>query len=186
VGSENRTPSDEREKNFERVWRLFQEHDVFIRSVIRFTLRNPSEVDDFFQELFLSLAMNPPPEELKSPRGYLYRYIMERSLDWCRAHARRKKRLRQVDLDADPQSDHKAAETIVSQSEEVRILFDRIQEHLSRNEARAILYRFKYDCTLEETAKTMGLKPRTVIRYVCTGLKKLRELVNKKESEEQP
>jgi RNA polymerase sigma factor (sigma-70 family) len=176
---------DEREKNFELAARLFREHEAFIRSVIRFALRDPSEADDFFQELFLSLALNFPSEEIKSPRGYLYRLIMERAYDWGRTQARRKKRLRQVDLDADPPSDHKAAEVIVSQGEEARILFQRIQEHLRRNEARAILYRYKHDYTLEETAEKMGIKPRTVIRYVCTGLKKIRELVNKKESEEQ-
>ncbi len=185
MGSENITPLDEREKNFERVWRLFREHEVFIRSVIRFALRNPSEADDFFQELFLSLALNPPSEEIKSPRGYLYRLIMERSIDWSRTHLRRSKRLRQMSQEIDPQAGHSAADTIVSQNEQVRLLFDRIEQHLKHNQARAILYRYKYNYTLEETAEKMGLKPKTVIRYVSIGLKKLRELIKQKESEEQ-
>ena len=175
---------DERENNIERVWGLFEEHEAFIRSVIQYALGSPSEVDDFFQELFLSLAFNPPPEELTSPRGYLYRYIMERSLDWRRSLSRRKKRLRQVSLDVDPPSDHKTAEAVVSQNEQIGILFEQNEKHISRNEARAIFYRFKYDWTYEETAKKMGLKPRTVVRYICTGLKKLRKRLNQKESKE--
>ena len=181
---ESSTFLDEREKNFERVWGLFEEHEAFIRSVIQYALGNPSEADDFFQELFLSLAFNPPPEELTSPRGYLYRYIMERSMDRRRSLSRRKKRLRQVSLDVDPPSDQKTAESIISQGEQIGILFEQIKKHISRNEARAIFYRFKYDWTYEETAKKMGLKPRTVVRYICTGLKKLRERLNQKESEE--
>lgn len=184
MGSQNTTPLDEREQNFERAARLFREHEAFIRSVIRFALRNPSEADDFFQELFLSFALKPPAEEIKSPRGFLYRLIMERAIDWHRAQGRRSRKLQQMRLEIDPKPEHKPVEAIVSQTEEVGLLFDRIREHLKKNEARAILYRFQLDYTLEETAEKMGLKPKTVIRYICIGLKKIRELVSDKERTE--
>ena len=72
------------------------------------------------------------------------------------------------------------------QTEEAQQLINQIQQHLSENEAKAILYRYQHECTLEETADKMGLQPKTISRYVSVGLKKIREIVKNKERADKP
>ncbi len=181
MGSEKRTPSEGSGANFEWASRLFEEHGAFIRSVIRFAVSDSSEYEDFYQDLYLSFALNPFTEELRNPRGFLYRVIVDRAKDRYRIQSRRRRwryelfyLARQEYIDRPEGSD-------VIRHEEAQALFHRIETHLSRNEARAILYRYKYDYSLEETAREMGVKPKTISRYISVGLKKMKHFLHKKE-----
>ena len=184
MGSENRTPSDERGKNFEWANHLFKEHEGFIRSVIQFAIRNPSETEDFFQELYLYFIRKPPSDEIRNLQGFLYRVIIDRAKDWHRRQSRRQQKRHQlVHLVRQEQTDQRA-ETDFLRREEARELFTQIERHLQKNEAKAIVYRFKHEYTLDETAREMGLQPKTISRYVSVGLKKIRELLKDKERAE--
>jgi RNA polymerase sigma factor (sigma-70 family) len=177
VGSEKNSPSQTEARK--RASCLFQEHEDFIRSVIRFAIRNPADADDFYQDLYLSFILNPPADEIRKPRGFFYRLIRERAKDWYRKHARRQKKMKELFLQTDLQTEP-SPQAVFADAEEMAALFDKIESCLKTNEGRAILYRYKYDYTLEETAQKMGIKPKSVVRYTCTGLKKIREIFQKR------
>lgn len=184
MGSENRTPSEKRGKNVEWASRLFEEHEGFIRSVIHFAVQNPSEADDFFQELYLYFVLKPPSEEIRNPQGFLYRVILDRAKDWHRRQTRRQQKQHQLADQVRRRQTDRTAEADFFKQEEAQILFDQIEQYLQTNEAKAILYRFKYEYTLDETARKMGLQPKTISRYVSVGLKKIREILKHKERAE--
>ena len=184
MGSENRAPSEERGQNFEWANYLFKEHEGFIRSVIRFAIRNPSETDDFFQELYLYFVRKPPSEEVRNPQGFLYRVIIDRAKDWHRRQSRRQQKRHQLVHQARQEQSNEGAETDFFRREEVQELFVQIERHLQANEAKAILYRYKHEYTLDETAREMGLQPKTISRYISVGLKKIREILKDKERAE--
>jgi hypothetical protein len=52
-----------------------------------------------------------------------------------------------------------------------------IKRHLRHHEAQAIIERYGCNHNGHDIAKTTRIKKRTLSRYVCTGLKKLRQLV---------
>lgn len=184
MGSENTAPSEERGNNFEWANHLFKEHEAFIRSVIGFAIQNPSETDDFFQELYLYFVRKPPLEEIRNLKGFLYRVIIDRAKDWHRRQSRRQQKRYQLVHQIRQEQTDERAESDFFQREEARELFHQIERHLQENEAKAILYRYKHDYTLDETAREMGLQPKTISRYVSVGLKKIRELLKDKERAE--
>ena len=55
-------------------------------------------------------------------------------------------------------------------------IFQAVNHHLSKKEAKAITYRYKDNCTIQETADQMNIKARSVSRYVSVGIKKLKTI----------
>lgn len=181
MGSEKNTPPEQGAELRNRADRVFLEHEDFIRSVIRFAIQNPSDRDDFYQELYLSFVLDPPTEEILKPRSFFYHLVLKRASDWYRNQSRRQKVLQKFYRRAQIDPEQKETESIVSEREEIAVFFRRVQESLQTNEGRAILYRYKDHYSLKETALKLGVKPETAARYICSGLKKLREMFYKKE-----
>lgn len=175
MGSEKKSPPAQQAEAREQASRLFQEHEDFIRSAIRFAIRNPSETDDFYQDLYLSFVLNPPVKPIQKPQGFFWRLVMERATDWYRNQGRRRRMLKELYRRAQLSAEQRETESTLSDTETIAALFEQIKSFLKTGEGQAIIYRYKYHYTLEETAQKMGIKPQTVIRYVCTGLKKIRE-----------
>lgn len=180
MGSEKNTPPEQLAAIREQASRLFQEHEGFIRSAIRFVIQNPSDRDDFYQDLFLSFILDPPFGDIQKPRGFFYRLVHERASDWYRNQARRRKALLKFYRQARIDAVEKGAEPVVSDADELAVFFEKVQTHLKTNEGQAILYRYKENYTLKETALKLGVKPETAARYICSGLKKIRKVFSNK------
>ena len=168
------------QSNVDLAEKVFEEHGDFIRLIIRFNVNNEAEAEDLFQDFFLSLISKPIPEEVQDVRGFLYRLASDKTKDAFRRIERYQARIhryaerRRRVIDSSP-------ENAVIQIEETEKMFELIRKRLPPSEVRAVTLRYRNNRDIGEVAKKMGIKPRTVSRYVSAGLKKLRQVfsVNK-------
>jgi RNA polymerase sigma factor (sigma-70 family) len=63
----------------------------------------------------------------------------------------------------------------VTQAEEVRRIAGLVGKLLPAHEARAVIERYVYGHSTTEVASRMQVKERTVARYTCVGLKRIRQ-----------
>jgi RNA polymerase sigma factor (sigma-70 family) len=155
---------------------LFLEQGEFIYSVIRYTASNNEYIDDLFHDLFLFFVAKPIPNEVLNIRGYLYKVILDKIRDWQRSYIRHQTKIRyywEVKLEQQTSSYREA-----EQYENAQKILSLIEKHLSKTEAKAITLRYRNQHTIEEVAKEMDIKPRSVSRYISVGLKKARVLLN--------
>lgn len=155
---------------------LFIEQGEYIRSIVRYASSSNEYTDDLVHELFLFFAAKPVPDDVVNIRGYLYKVIIDRVRSWQRSHARRQARLRQYQevklkqLTALRRGDQ--------QDEDAKKIMGLIERHLSRTEIRAIVLRYQDRYEIEDVAREMNVKPKSVSRYISVGLKKIRQLLN--------
>ena len=158
----------------DQVERIFKEHGDFIRAVIRFNVRNEMLSEDLFQDLFLSLILKPIPEGVRNTKGFLYRLVCDSIKDAYRRIYRYQRRLnRYAERNTHRMECH--PENILIEMEEVKKMFELIEKHLSQREALAVKLRYRDDYDTTKIAEKMGVKPGSVNRYVCVGLKKVRQ-----------
>jgi RNA polymerase sigma factor (sigma-70 family) len=164
----------------ERAAEVFDEHGDFIRSVIHFHVRNKTEAEDLFQDLFLSIVAKPIPDEVRNVKGFLYKLITDTIKDAYRRIIRYQTRIhRYAEYHLRIIESHPAAGLI--DVEEAKKMYDLIERHLPTKEALALKLRYKHNCDMEEVAEKMGVKTRSVSRYVSIGLKKIGHVLDKKQ-----
>ena len=162
--------------NIDQAMKVFEEHGDFIHTVIRFHVRNAAEVDDLFQDFFLSLISRPIPKEVQNVRGFLYRVLSDKVKDRIRRIERYHARIYRYAACLE-RTINDAPENAAIEAEETERMFRLIQRHLSRSEALAVTLRYRNHCNTKEIANKTGVKPRSVSRYVSVGLKKLRQAI---------
>ena len=166
--------------NVERATELFDEYGDFIRAIIRFHVGNEVEAEDLFQDLFLSIVARPIPEEVRNIKAFLYKLISDSIKDNFRRINRYKTRIRRyAECYLHIVDNHPAAGLI--DVEETIKMFDLIERHLPTKEAMAVTLRFRDNCDTGEVAEKMGVKTRSVSRYVSIGLKKISHVLDKKQ-----
>ncbi len=152
------------------------EHEPAIRAMIRRHAGNKDEEDDIYQNLYLSLVCNPAPVPLANTLAYLNTVIKNDVID----AARRRKSYQEMisrygvsriydETETDPQA-------VVIREEEMQRIAAFV-ESLPAHEARAVAERYGYGHTTTDTAKRMSVKERTVSRYLCIGLRHIRQAV---------
>lgn len=157
--------------------KIFAEHGTFIRNVMLSKIEPYSQinVDDMYQDLFLSLVSRPIPPNVNNIKAYLYRAIINDIYNSIR-RLKNYKKLKKKYFDYLNFSINKSDSVNASNIEErLDILFQDIEGHLSSPEIRAIKLRYKEGYNIEEVAKKMSVKKESVSRYVCIGLKKIRQ-----------
>lgn len=163
--------------NVERAMKIFAEHGDFIRSVIDFNVRNKALSEDLFQDLFLFFVSKPIPEEVQCVRGFLYKVITDGIKDTLRRIDRYQTRVHRY-------AEHQkfiienCPENSIIEAEEIGRMFELIERRLPLSEARALTLRYKNSCDTAEVAKIMGIKSRSVSRYISIGLRKVRYILN--------
>ena len=161
---------------------IFERYGVLIRATIAANVGDDSEADDIFQDLFLALVRRPIPSNLPYIEAYLYRLIVNDIIDTDRRTKNYQARIhRYSDLTCVQVQEDVAADETAIQLEEVQRMFELIIKRLQRHESKAVIASL-VDCH-RHAARKMGVKKRTFYRYVCTGLKKIREYVDKNEGE---
>ncbi len=169
---------DECGYSVEAAAKIFLQHGEYIRMVIRQKVRNKTEVEDLFQDFFLSLVSRPLPLDVRNIRSYLYRAIMNDIVDSRRRlrlyHAAIREHhayLVSTNAQEDPGS-------ILADIEETVKFFESIEGRLNSSEAQAVILRYRDNCSKKEAARKMKVKPQTVSRYLSVGLNKLREFLS--------
>lgn len=164
-------------KNVGLAAETFSEYGDFIRSVIRYYVNNEAEAEDLFQEVFLFVVSKPIPSNVRNIKGFLYKLVYDIIRDAFRRIDRYQARLRRY-------SEHRAhavkdrPEDVLMEMEELTRMFDLIERRLAPKEALAVTLRYRDSCDIREVAHRIGVKPRSVSKYVSVGLKKFRAFLD--------
>jgi len=163
-----------------RGTRIFSEHVGFIYAVIHSRVNEDTQADDLFQDFFLSLISRPPPLGVKNIKSYLYKAIVNDTIDANRRiqkyHSclhRYAQHLRYNTGNGDPKK-------ALINTEEMNTIFDVIKKQLRPSEAKALTWRYKNGSSIDEIADKMCVDSRSVSRYIYSGLKKMRRLLTLK------
>lgn len=163
-------------KRVELATEIFENHGATIRAFIDHHVNGSTDADDIYQTLFLSLVRRPIPPHVQNVVGYLYRAIQNDVIDTAR---RRKSYQDLISRYAeDPRHDtvQEDVQNMLIKAEDVQRIAQTVKKHLRHHEAQAIFRRYGCNHKDQDTVKKAHIKKRTLSRYVCTGLKKLRQL----------
>lgn len=156
---------------------VFDEHGDFIRQAIAFQVRSKAEVDDLYQDLFLSLVSRPIPDDVRNPKSYLYRAVARDATDCARRASRYRIRMAEYAKRQASAPHVMSASEVLSKAEETDKLFASFTKVLAPSESRAVFLRYAKDCNRTEAAEKMGVTPRSVSQYVSTAVRKLRKVL---------
>ena len=180
---DNSTGRDANAKVQEKVkWatEVFDEYGDIIRNAIYLNVNNRSEADDIYQDLFLSLVHRPIPRDIQYIRGYLYRAIKHDVLDAVRRTKSYRAQIAEY-AECCPSSvygvEQKDPQNIALQAEEIQRIIQIAQSQLPRRETEAVLLRYARGQDTTNAAKTMHINKRSFARYLCMGLKKIRQFI---------
>lgn len=152
--------------------RLFAEYHAYIRATIKYFLKDPLEQEELYQDIFVYFVHKRIPDDVVKIQSYLYRVILDRVRDRKRKQTRYTNRLQ---LYAYEQSERQAEDAGTTlHREQIEEVFALINTRLTPKEADAVIARYKDNLEVEEIARKMNIKPRTVSHYLSEGLKKLR------------
>ena len=167
----------------EEVHRIYRDNGLFIRQVIRFHLGNSQNSEDVFQSLFLRLLEKPiPKKDAINQRSYLYRMIKNSIIDDVRRTRAYRDRISRY---SSIQPYHKlvydpADKTI--QEDEVNFIMHIIDNYLPTHIAITLKLRYKKNYSDDQIARTTSVKRKTVIKYISEGLKRLRQILKRRNS----
>lgn len=163
-------------ENVNRAAKLFTEYGDFIRSIIRYNIKNKDLTEDIYQDLFIYFIYRPMPADVKSTRGFLYKVITDKIKDSFRRIDSYQKRLKTYAERNEDVADSSPDKKIVDM-EEYEKMFTLIERKLPTNEAQAMIFKFRDNFDTTTIAKQMGIKSRSVSRYISVGVKKLRRII---------
>lgn len=170
-----REANAEIQKKVKLATAIFAEYGNQIRTAIQFNLNDKSQIDDIFQNVFLSIVHKPVPKHIENIRGYLYIAIINDIVDMARRTKSYRTRIRRYAecrkysiINDDP-------ENILIQAEERQKMIELIEKQLPPREAQAVTQRYAYDIDIGQAAQNMDISRRSLSRYLCVGLKKIRQ-----------
>ena len=168
--------------NMKEATEIFEKHTHTIRAAIRFHINDRSSIDDIFQDFFLSLVERPVPRRDQNIKAFINRAIRNDVLDAAsqnRSYHQRNCKYAQMHKD---HFKSQSPDDIAIHAEEIRQLFDIVENQLLQHETEAIIQKYRYDRDAGEAAQTMGINRRSVSHYLCTGLRKLSQFVRQEQT----
>jgi len=160
----------------EMVGDLFRKHDAAIRTLISRHVRCRHDAEDMYQDLYLRLVHRPPPHQTHI-LAYLNKVIRNHATDTARHMISRCGSVSRYAALCKYRTPDGEPESTLIQIEQTSRIIDVIESVLPPHIAQAILERHLYGRTVNETAVRLSVNERTVAHYCCTGLRKIRQLV---------
>jgi RNA polymerase sigma factor (sigma-70 family) len=164
-----------------RAAEIFSQHGDFIRSVIRYRVKDETLVDDIFQDFFLALVANPLPPDVRNVKNYLYRAIINDCFNASKRIERYHGQVKRYANYVKKTINNNLPETALIEAEETQKMFQKIEQLLPPSEAQAVTLKFRNDDNVGDAAKQMAVNKRSVSRYLSVGLKKLRGIFTAQE-----
>ncbi len=161
--------------NQDHATKIFSEHGDYIKTIIQFKVSDKTLAEDLFQDFFLKLITHPIPENIKNIRSYLYRSIINDIIDASRRTKRYQLKLKNYTDVIKSNDDRRKTNVTELEREDLEMTFQALTKQLSKSEAQAITLRYMNNYNTQETAEKMGVKSRSISRYVSNGLNKLRK-----------
>ncbi len=161
----------------ELATQIFAEYGPAIRTMIRQQVTRSDEEDEVYQNLYLSLVCNPPPQPLENVAGFLNTVIRNDIIDAVRKRKSRREIVSRYLMSRARDDVEEAPDDRVTRAEEVQHIAGLVGKLLPAHEAQAVIERYVYGHSTTEVASRMQVKERTVARYTCIGLKRIRQAV---------
>jgi RNA polymerase sigma factor (sigma-70 family) len=171
--------NDNRNK-VELASQIFTEYGDFIRAIVLARADNKDQADDIYQDLFLSLASKPIPGNVINIKSYLYRTINNDIADAARRVQRYKAHIQKYNIKIMCSINNSDSRDALIEDEQINKMFNLIQEQLPKSSAQAITLRFRDGRDTKEVAERMGVRRKSVSRYISTGLRRIRKLLSGK------
>jgi len=165
--------------------RVFAEHGSFIRAVILSKVKDKTQADDIFQGVFLNLVCKPVPKYVRDVRSYLYRAITNDAFDHIRRMERYEALVGRCSQQYGYYINKPSAEDALITEEEIGKVLGVIERQLNRFESKAIALRYWSCLSIREVAERMNIKTRSVSRYICVGIKKIRRHLTVERSDQE-
>ncbi len=154
---------------------IMGEYDSTIRAFIRCYVHNEHDMDDVYQNVFLSLVRTPPTNQTFLV-AYLRQVIRNHATDMARRAASHTRLLSDYAeyQEGEPISTDPATQLI--EAEQLGRTREFLESVLPSHMANVVTERCGRGNSTCETAHKLGLKPRTVSHYYCVAVKRMREL----------
>jgi RNA polymerase sigma factor (sigma-70 family) len=166
----------DRKEAVEAAAALFREHGAFIRATIRFLAKSEFQVDDLFQQFFISLVNRPVPAGIENVKSYLYRAITNDIVDSARRRARQRKHFEKLAEELRNSIHKRASAYAVIPEHGGDTTLTCLTRQLRKREAEAVMLRYQDDRSIPEIARIMGVDGRTVSHYLAAALRHLRRI----------
>ncbi|OHB59958.1 MAG: hypothetical protein A2167_06545 [Planctomycetes bacterium RBG_13_46_10] len=173
--------NDKYRDNIELASQIFNEYGDFIRATVLARVDNRDQADDIYQDLFLSLVSKPIPENVNSIKSYLYRTINNDIADSVRRVQRYKTHIQKYNLKIMCSINKTPFKNALVEDEQISKMFNLINEQLPKSSVQAITLRYRDGQDTTEVAKQMGVKSKSVSRYISIGIKKIRQILEGKQ-----
>jgi RNA polymerase sigma factor (sigma-70 family) len=167
--------TDTCQNNVKTATEIFSEYRDFIHMVIYSQVKNTSHADDIFQNFFISLVSKPIPQNVKNIKSYLYRAICNDIVDTQRQVERYNAQIHKYKKRCNFSINNTEVENALIREEQMNKMFDLIKGRLTSSQSQAIALRYGTNSTIKEVAEKMGVKCTSVSRYICTGLRRMRQ-----------
>jgi RNA polymerase sigma factor (sigma-70 family) len=162
-------------KRVQTAYEILENHKELVHATINTRMNNTMEADDVFQDFFLSLVDKPIPTNLENIGGYLRRAISNDLIDEARRSKHHKEQLRGYTQYKRATARKDDPPAVIARTEVMSKVLSIIHTQLPRHEAQVVLARCYHDQNADQTAEAMSVNKRTVSRYLCIGLQKIRK-----------
>jgi len=174
------TDTNDYTHNVDAASKLFVEHGDFIRAVIRCQVKNETQIDDLFQDFFLSLVANPLPADIGNIKSFLYKAITNDIINAAQRAENYQNKMLKYSKHFNHSINKKTPENAFIEAEETNRMFELIEMRLRRSEAQAITFRYRNNYDIKDVAMKMNVSSGSVRRYIYVGLSKIRQLLKLK------
>jgi len=157
--------------------RIFAEHEPAIRLVIRqHAGANQKDEDDVYQNLYLSLVCNPPPQPLTNVTAYL-NTVIQNAINAMRQRRNGREVIWRYAMSRVREEVESSPDDLATRTEEVQRTVDLAAELLHTREARAVIERYIYGYSTTSIARHMQVKRRRVWKYAREALRRVGAVV---------
>ena len=164
--------------------KIFDDYGDFIKNVISSRIQDEDQIEDMFQDFFLSLICNPLPGDIENIEASLQRAITNDVVDVIHKKMIYLSCLHEYAELCNYRTNQKNPEKVVQEAEEKNRVFELVEKQLPRTEAQAVRLRHQDGLDTKEIAEKMNVKNKTTRGYVSEGLSRICRLLKDIEARE--
>jgi len=162
-------------QNVNNAAMIYEKHGRFIMTAIKSFAKNSVEAEDIYQEFFIKLTEKPIPDNIKNIKAFLYRALTRDILDSIRKQNAYNARIARYALKIKNRKKNLTYADKIEITEATENIFAIAKNNLPHHFYNAIEMRFRQDLSNIEVAQQLNLNSKSVGRYICIGLKKIRK-----------
>lgn len=141
-------------------------------------LRRPHDLDDIKQEVYVRLLRMECMDRVREPLAYLYSVAASAVADFMLAEQRRQHVTSNNDVvDSWVEDLNQASPDDMAERISVERQLERALNQLPHAQAAALIYHYQDGLSCDETAKKLGLSPKSVDKYLTRAKARMRGIL---------